>query len=94
MNNTQFNQHLKFLSGKSGLLDKQKMADAPNDLKNQLIDHIVRKRHAIVNDLINPETDLSWLHSMGYLYKASTKQYDFLCTCETLSTIHKINQHN
>jgi len=87
MTNKEFNKHLKELSGKSGLLDKAKMRAADNALRNQLINHLVRHRHNIVEELINDETDRSWLASMGYMYRGTNGKFNFLCTCE--SYIHQ-----
>ena len=86
MNKTEFNVILRKNSNKkTGLLDVAKIAVLPNAIKGEMINYIVRKRMAIVTAFINPETDMSWLHSMGYLYPATNKAgFELLCTCETL----------
>ena len=58
------------------------IAKASNELKNRLIGHLVKLRAPIVLNLLNPETDTSWLNSMGYFYPKQGKVFNFLCTCE------------
>ncbi len=86
MNKTEFNVILRKNSNKkTGLLDVSKVSSLDNQTKNKMINYIVRRRMAIVKAFINPETDISWLHSMGYLYQAKNKAgFELLCTCETL----------
>lgn len=82
MNTTEFNAALKNLSNNKNMLCKDKISKASNELKNQIINFLVRNRQAIIKDLINQETDQSWLSSCGYLYHFSNTQFDFLATCE------------
>lgn len=84
MTNTEFNKELKNLSNKKGFLDITKIKAAPEELKRKLLYKIVKHRHPVVIELI-PESELSWLHSMGYLYTKKGKIYNFLCTCENLN---------
>ena len=86
MNKTEFNVILRKNSNKkTGLLDVTKIAALDNKTNGKLINYIVRNRMAIVTAFLNAETDMSWLHSMGYLYPAKNKAgFELLCTCETL----------
>lgn len=86
MKQNEFNALLRQNSDKkSGHLDVAKIALLPNAVRNQMINYIVRKRMAIVTAFINDETDVSWLHSMGYLYNHKNKAgFEFLCTCENI----------
>jgi hypothetical protein len=82
MKTLEFNAALKNLSNNKNMLCKDKIAKAPNELKNQIINFLVRNRQAIIKDLINLETDQSWLSSCGYLYHFSNAHFNFLATCE------------
>ena len=83
MNNREFNRNLKNLSDKKGFLSVTKIQEADNDLRNQIINVIVKKRFPVVVDFLNPETDISWLQCMGYFYFFNTKMgYKMLGTCE------------
>lgn len=83
MKKTEFNKILKEnTEKKSSLLDNNKIKNLDNDVKNAMILYIVRKRMPILNELLNDETDMSWLHSMGYLYETQGKKYKFLHTIE------------
>ena len=86
MTKTEFNAILRQNSNKkTGLLNVVKISELCNATKNEMINYIVRRRMAIVTAFLNPETDMSWLHSMGYLYPAKNKAgFELLCTCETL----------
>jgi hypothetical protein len=79
---TEFNKALKSLSNSNNMLCKDKISKATNELKNEIIIFLVRNRQAIIKDLINSETDQSWLTSCGYLYNFSNSHFDFLATSE------------
>lgn len=66
------------------VFDKNKIPNLSNADKNRLINHWVRKRQPIVKDFINIETDISWLHSCGYLENHKGKVFEFLCTSEQI----------
>lgn len=89
MKKTEFERKIKELSHK-GLLSKKKLAALSNADKTELLHYIVGRRVALIKDLINPETDLSWLHSMGYLYEARNEHFEFLCTSEQLPAFKSI----
>ena len=84
MNKTEFKKTLKSLSNQDGILDKELINSASNNLKNDTINYIVRNRQAIVKHFLNEETDMNWLHAMGYLYHSKNKNFDFLCTSENM----------
>lgn len=86
MTTREFNRKLKDLSNKKGLLDKTKLLTADDDLKKQLVEKIVRFRHAVVMELVTNELR-PWLASMGYLYQKQGKLYNFLCTCENMKEV-------
>lgn len=82
MKEREFNLLLRDLSGKNKLLDKKKIAAASHPIRNSIINHLVRKRQAIVIEFINPDTDMKWLASCGYMYEGKNKDFTFLCTQE------------
>lgn len=89
MNKREFNKTLKSLSyDKEGILSAEKIAMADNELKNKLINYLVRNRLPILKNLINNTTDFSWLASMGYMEHKKGKKFDFLCTCENQKLIN------
>lgn len=49
-----------------------------NDVKNQMIKVLVSARHPVLVALINSDTDISWLNSMGYMYHMQGAEHDFI----------------
>jgi len=81
MNKKEFNRVIKSITvvedGKKRLsLDL--LQGLSNEVKNQMIQVIVSARHPVLVDLINKDTDISWLHSMGYLYPKKGDEYEFV----------------
>ena len=81
MNKKEFNRVIKSITvvedGKKRLsLDV--LQGLSNEVKNQMIQVIVSARHPVLVDLINKDTDISWLHSMGYLYPKKGGEYEFV----------------
>jgi hypothetical protein len=83
-NEREFNKVLRSMCTKVGILDQNKVKAAPNELRNECINFVVRNRGAIVKCLINSDTDMSWLASMGYLYHAKNGNWEYLCTSENV----------
>lgn len=84
MNKKNFNALMRAIST-NGILDLDKIALLNNETKTSAVYHIVRNRGPVVKDLIPADFDLSWLHSMGYLYETKGKLFAFVHTAE-----HKI----
>lgn len=82
MNNLEFNRLLRSISGKNGLLDKQKILALSDDIKEDVVFYLVRNREAIVTEFLGPNTDRAWLAACAYTYHASNKHFTFLCTSE------------
>lgn len=81
MNRKEFNRVMKSITVvKDGhkQLDMDLLRDLSNDVKNQLIKVIVSARHPVLVDLVNKDTDISWLHSMGYLYQIKGASHHFI----------------
>lgn len=81
MNKKEFNRVIKSITvvedGKKRLsLDL--LQGLSNEVKNQMIQVIVSARRPVLVDLINKDTDISWLHSMGYLYPKKGGEYEFV----------------
>jgi hypothetical protein len=91
MKHREFNKLLERLSitvdgdgkkKKSKLLSTELILKETPEVLNSIIDYLVRARAPIVKEFINKETDITWLHSMGYLYEKKGKLFTFLCTSE------------
>jgi hypothetical protein len=82
MKKSEFKKALKELSGTDKFLCKEKIKLASDELKNSMINFLVRDRQAIVEDLLNEKTDRSWLSAMGYMYHFKNDKFSFLGTCE------------
>lgn len=83
MNKRNFNKIIRSLCDKkTGLLSEDAMDSLDNQTKDSLVLHIVRNRQPIVKNLISNTFDLSWLHSMGYLYESRGKYFTFIHTSE------------
>ena len=82
MKKREFSKLLKGISGKNGLLSTVKIKGLTNEIRNRMIDYIVRKRMPIVMEFLNKKTDMKWLNAMGYFYYEKNAEYNFLCTCE------------
>lgn len=81
MNRKQFNSVMKSITVVENghrRLSVDLLRDLSNDVKNQLIRVLVSARHPVLVDLINKDTDISWLHSMGYLYSKKDGEYEFV----------------
>jgi hypothetical protein len=85
MKKREFNKVIKDITtGK--YLDKEKIKLLSNDIKKELVGHIIRNRAPIIIDLIPEDKEfISWLHCMGYMYTTKGKLFTFQHTCE-----HKI----
>lgn len=81
MNKREFDKTIRSISTK-GRLDLKLVAELSNNSKAVLVNYIVRQRGAIVKDLIPDNFDMSWLHSMGYLYETRGLLYTFIHTSE------------
>lgn len=49
-----------------------------NDVKNQMIEFLVRKRYPVLVAFINSDTNIPWLNSMGYMYHMKGAEHDFI----------------
>lgn len=54
------------------------LKELDNDVKNKMIQVLVSARHPVLIALINTDTDIPWLHSMGYLYRMNGSEHDFI----------------
>ena len=83
MKSREFNKYLNGCS-KKGALDLGKLATLPEETKTGMALFIIRNRGPVLQELITPQIDQSWLASCGYLYKTVGKKtgYTFVHTCE------------
>lgn len=83
--NGRFSDLLKQICTKE-FIDLEKVKVLPESDKTLMVQTIVRHRHAVLKELV-PETMISWLHSMGYLYTASNARFTFMCTSENMKEV-------
>ena len=81
MKKRDFDNALRIISTK-GAVDIYKIAELPNETREAMVQHIIRKRQPILKELIPAEFDYSWLNAMGYLYETTGCKYTFVHTCE------------
>jgi len=81
MKKSEFNKLLNKITTKK-YIDIDKIDLLTREEKSSMVYHIVRKRAPIVKELLSEGFDMSWLHSMGYLYETKGKLYTFVHTCE------------
>jgi len=77
-----FSKLLDNISDNKGYIQEELINNVSNDIKNKIIDIIVRKRLPIIYNLLNNDTDKDWLNCMGYNNIIKGKKFKFLCTCE------------
>lgn len=79
INKREFNKlcELHYSDGKSPLTNEQ---------KHEMAMFIIKKRYAVDKSLITNLMDVTWLHSMGYLYQDEKLVH----TSETLSYMKKL----
>lgn len=83
MNRREFTAVLRSITDrKRQLVDQEKARALPEDVRDQLVRFIVRNRGPVLTVLLGPQTDRSWLASMGYLYPFSRSGFEFVGTCE------------
>lgn len=79
----EFNRIIKSISDKkTGLIDKEKIKEIPEDIKENLCKFIIKYRQPLVKNLIPRNFDWEWLSSMGYMYEYNNGKFDFICTSE------------
>jgi hypothetical protein len=71
MTKREFNKVIKSVSTKKKL-DINKIKNLPDDVKDSVVYFIVRNRGPVVEEFVN-KNQISWINSMGYLYKSTSK---------------------
>jgi hypothetical protein len=66
------------MNKKTGLLNKDKIKEIPDEVKDDMCKFIVRYRQPVVKDLIPERFDFGWLASMGYMYHYNNGEFDFV----------------
>jgi hypothetical protein len=90
MNKREFNAVLKNIADpKTRGFDLAKVQALDDDLKGRMVDYLVRHRGPVLEALIGPRTDRSWLHCCGYLYPATAHGVRYLCTAENRLVIER-----
>ena len=86
MNKREFSKLLNKINSKksSGIkyIDVKKIFGLSDTEKSDMVYFIIRHRLPVVKELIPQDFDMSWLHSMGYLYETQGKLYTFVHTSE------------
>lgn len=82
MKKREFNKIIKSISKKEAgrtVLCVDSASALPSETKNDIIRFLVKRRAPIIRVLLNSDTDLNWLHSMGYMYWKSPGDCECLC---------------
>jgi len=64
-------------------LDITKFHVLTNEERTGMVEYIVRYRGPVIIELIPEGFDMSWLHSMGYIYETKGKDYNWIHNSET-----------
>jgi len=75
----EFNEIIKVITNKkTGLLDKDKIKEISEEVKEEMCKFIVKYRQPVIKDLIPKNFDWEWLNTMGYMYSYNNDEFDFI----------------